>query len=596
CFYGWDEYSVYGATQIVADDWPCQDGRPVTDIHWWGSYLGHVQEEPPQTPPSSFHIAVWTDVPGMEPLPGTVVHEWSVPYAEVTETFVGCDFEDPHLRAPEACFRYDYDIPEQEWFRQEGDGNVYWLSIAARYDVGLPGEIWGWTARPAFYRSGARIVSSPTDPIVGSTHARGLQIEGWDMSFELTTDEIVTTTTTSTTTTQITGTTVTTTTTTTTTEPPGVDWGDAPNPYPTVSASNGANHSITGPWLGPTDDRPDAEPDGQRHPEAWGDDVAPSPATGDDEDGVWFPTLIQDVPTNLVIEVSGGGGIVQLWLDLNADGTWQDPDEQVYTHALADGVYTVAILVEDVVQGRTFARVRISRNGGLTPSGSAPNGEVEDHAVWLEDGSVEQCWLQWPSNAEVSVGILSDPVYGRVLHSGVTEGPGRGPYITAELGHGPDGTDPTNPADNPSWQWVAAFYNPAVTNGEDEYRSRFLVNTPGRYDYCFRFSRNGSIWTYGDWYPGNADGYDVRMAGDLLVTGAPEDIVIISIDVTGDDRCLMESVGSAGIGIQVLQMNTNLITGTWGDLETNSAPSPDTNFWDRGVIVHPAESYRILER
>jgi len=25
---------------IVADDWQCRDPRPVTDVHFWGSYIG----------------------------------------------------------------------------------------------------------------------------------------------------------------------------------------------------------------------------------------------------------------------------------------------------------------------------------------------------------------------------------------------------------------------------------------------------------------------------------------------------------------------------------------------------------------------------
>jgi len=40
---GWNEPSIDGGgiwintplTNIVADDWICTNGRPVTDIHWW---------------------------------------------------------------------------------------------------------------------------------------------------------------------------------------------------------------------------------------------------------------------------------------------------------------------------------------------------------------------------------------------------------------------------------------------------------------------------------------------------------------------------------------------------------------------------------
>ena len=50
CYWGWDEPSVYRGEQIVADDWKCTDRRPVTDIHWWGSYQDWDEPEPPLPP------------------------------------------------------------------------------------------------------------------------------------------------------------------------------------------------------------------------------------------------------------------------------------------------------------------------------------------------------------------------------------------------------------------------------------------------------------------------------------------------------------------------------------------------------------------
>lgn len=59
---GWDEVSVldwltgnnlpfaqnlYDPPRIMADDWECKDERPVTDIHWWGSFLGWTQPTMP---------------------------------------------------------------------------------------------------------------------------------------------------------------------------------------------------------------------------------------------------------------------------------------------------------------------------------------------------------------------------------------------------------------------------------------------------------------------------------------------------------------------------------------------------------------------
>ncbi|MFZ2148685.1 MAG: GEVED domain-containing protein [Sedimentisphaerales bacterium] len=178
------------------------------------------------------------------------------------------------------------------------------------------------------------------------------------------------------------------------------DWGDAPEGvvaagYPTLAVTNGANHVIAGPWLGDKNDRPESELDGQPDPDALGDDNA----VKDDENGVSIPMLIPGQPVNLTLEVSGGGGVVQAWIDFNSDMTWQ-PSEKIYDGFLPAGIYTIPVFVPDsTMVGRTFARFRISKQGGLGPEGPAPDGEVEDHEVFVESipqatsrpGSATQC-------------------------------------------------------------------------------------------------------------------------------------------------------------------------------------------------------------
>ena len=178
------------------------------------------------------------------------------------------------------------------------------------------------------------------------------------------------------------------------------DWGDAPEGvvaagYPTLAVTNGANHVIAGPWLGDKNDRPESEPDGQPDPDALGDDNA----VKDDENGVSVPLLIPGQPVDITLEVNGGGGIVQAWIDFNSDMTWQ-PTEKIYDGFLPAGVHTISVFVPDsTMVGRTFARFRISKKGGLGPEGPAPDGEVEDHEVFVEytpqatsrPGSATQC-------------------------------------------------------------------------------------------------------------------------------------------------------------------------------------------------------------
>src|SRR5262245_37199839 len=73
------------------------------------------------------------------------------------------------------------------------------------------------------------------------------------------------------------------------------------------------------------------------------------------------------------------------WIDWNRDGDWTDAGEQVITDmALAEGEHTISITVPDLTAvgvGDTFARFRLSTATGLTPTGQAPDGEVEDYKV-----------------------------------------------------------------------------------------------------------------------------------------------------------------------------------------------------------------------
>ncbi len=113
CYWGWDEPSVYGGERIVADDWKCSDSRPVTDIHWWGSYDEWDEKDPPQIAPASFHIGIWTDVPGPGfSHPGMMIWQTVVPRLVTQERAAGCDFHPP-MQAPDTCFLYSYKLPRE---------------------------------------------------------------------------------------------------------------------------------------------------------------------------------------------------------------------------------------------------------------------------------------------------------------------------------------------------------------------------------------------------------------------------------------------------------------------------------------------------
>jgi hypothetical protein len=214
--FGWDELSSFGLP-VVADDWKCTDNRPVTDIHWWGSFIGWNQPYPPPIVPNAFHIGIWTDVPDDPCNPNDFSHPGWLIWENYCDNFVwnfaGNDRDpripgDPcHPTEPtDSCFQYNQLLTQEEWFYQEHgtdpNGRVYWLSIAPIYDNSNPGPYpWGWKTRPHFFNDDAVSIQqvSVWPPVVGATLWKGgIPIkwpsypspEGitWDMAFELTTN------------------------------------------------------------------------------------------------------------------------------------------------------------------------------------------------------------------------------------------------------------------------------------------------------------------------------------------------------------------------------------------------------------------------
>jgi len=170
------------------------------------------------------------------------------------------------------------------------------------------------------------------------------------------------------------------------------DYGDAPAPYPTLLADNGARHlKVPGFYLGYSN--VDGEPDGQPAADASGDDndFGSSGLNSDDEDGIASLPRLSAGQSASVDIIASQSGLLNAWIDFNADGDWNDTGEQVAVNVpLFAGTNSLQFSVpEDAVPGATFARLRFSSVGGLTPTGDAPDGEVEDYRVSISALSVE---------------------------------------------------------------------------------------------------------------------------------------------------------------------------------------------------------------
>ena len=161
-----------------------------------------------------------------------------------------------------------------------------------------------------------------------------------------------------------------------------LDYGDAPDPtYPTLSGSDGARHLVVaGIMLG---DSITAESDGLQNVAADGD-------FGDD--GVTFDTPLAIGGTARITVNASSVGVLDAWLDLNGDGDWDDAGEQIFaseTLVAGDNVFSLLIDEVNTVVGDTYARFRFSSVGGLSPTGLANDGEVEDYRVTIEDPQLD---------------------------------------------------------------------------------------------------------------------------------------------------------------------------------------------------------------
>ncbi|MCA9066435.1 MAG: hypothetical protein KDA96_25380, partial [Planctomycetaceae bacterium] len=170
------------------------------------------------------------------------------------------------------------------------------------------------------------------------------------------------------------------------------DYGDAPAPYPVRPDDNGARHAAIGPFLGTSRD---SEVDGVHSAGANGDDLTGS----DDEDGVQFLTTVRFSNDATIRIKASQPGFVDAWIDFNDNGSWLDSGDQILTsQAVVAGDNDLVFHVPSGTTPVTAAvvRVRISSAGGLIPTGTAADGEVEDLTVMVKQNAPDPPTLLAP--------------------------------------------------------------------------------------------------------------------------------------------------------------------------------------------------------
>ncbi len=169
-----------------------------------------------------------------------------------------------------------------------------------------------------------------------------------------------------------------------------LDFGDSPEPpYPTLLASDGARHLIPPApvyYLGATP--PDLDSDGQPSPDAKDDDNAGA----DDEDGVFAvggAPLVRGDPSSALGVICSTSGYLNGWLDFDNNGSWADAGEQIAAdRAMPAGFSALVFGIPAGAQvGPVVGRFRFASAGGLSYTGLAADGEVEDHEFTIYQNS-----------------------------------------------------------------------------------------------------------------------------------------------------------------------------------------------------------------
>jgi len=220
------------------------------------------------------------------------------------------------------------------------------------------------------------------------------------------------------------------------------------------------------------------------------------------------------------------------------------PPEPVELSALTDGTnvnltWTASAGATDYLVYRSYLRGGGYELRGMTSTTSYTDyGQVSGqrvyyivvardvpHGLLSEDSNevsalpaytIDWANLQWPFTISHTISTTpTESIYGQVYILGVTSQSGATPGLRAQVGYGPNTSDPRG---NPDWTWFEAVFNGDV-GSNDEFMGTLLPEAVGEYDYVYRYSTNDAAsWVYAYDWGLVTDPYVPENAGDLTVT------------------------------------------------------------------------------
>ncbi len=279
------------------------------------------------------------------------------------------------------------------------------------------------------------------------------------------------------------------------------DWGDAPDqPYPTLAASGGAFHKIDPKvHLG---ERIEGEADGQPSLASDGDDQVAGVKV-DDEDGVRFLSPLVPGQFAKVEVIASVDGWLNAWIDFDRNGDWTSgPADRIFTaEPLSAGVNILSFLVPADAKPEpnrpTYSRWRFSTTDRVLrptqPRDNIPNGEVEDHLAFIQEGQPE-ARLDWGDAPDGPYRTLK--VHGGAVHEidpKVYLGNGVDPEADGQPTPGATGDDVGGADDEDGIEFAGPLVRGQVN------QVKVTASVDGWLNAWIDFNQNGS------WEPGTAE-------------------------------------------------------------------------------------------